>query len=207
MQGYAIGLKSDVCAEKERRDYYAQVIAEEAERLGMLVNELMDLTQMEAGYITLHEVDFELTDFLDEIISKFRAANPNIHMELQAPEKELWCRADVGLMERVLENYLSNAVRHAAGKKEIRVEVKPKKDLYEVRVTNTGSHIPEDKIGEIWNSFYRVDEARTRSEGGHGLGLSIVKNIQIAHGMPYGAKNIEGGVEFLFGVKKGRMPK
>ena len=207
MQGYAIGLKSDVCAEKERRDYYAQVIAEEAERLGMLVNELMDLTQMEAGYITLHEVDFELTDFLGEIVNKFRAANPEIKMELISPEKELWCRADVSLMERVFENYLSNAVRHADGKKEIKVAVKPRRDLYEVRVTNSGEHIPEDKIGEIWESFYRVDEARTRSEGGHGLGLSIVKNIQAAHGMPYGAKNARGGVEFLFGVKKGKVPK
>ena len=206
MQGYAIGLRSDVCEQKERRDYYAQVIAEEAERLGVLVNELMDLTQMEAGYIKLHEVDFELTDFLDEIVNKFRAANPGIDMQFIRPEKELWCRADVALMERALDNYLSNAVRHAAGNKEIKVNITGRKDRFDVSVKNSGKHIPKDKIGEIWNSFYRVDEARTRAEGGHGLGLSIVKNIQIAHGMPYGVKNVKDGVEFTLGVKKGSVP-
>lgn len=207
MQGYSIGLKSDVCDEKERRDYYAQVIAEEAERLGVLVNELMDLTQLEAGYITLHEVDFELMDFLRDIVDKFQAANPDTNIKLIESEKELWCRADVRLTERVLGNYLSNAVRHAVGKKEIKVEAKSKKSHYEICVANTGEHIAKDKIEEIWNSFYRVDEARNRQQGGHGLGLSIVKNIQIAHEMPYGVKNIKGAVEFSFGVKKGTRPE
>jgi signal transduction histidine kinase len=206
MQGYSIGLSSDVCEEKERRDYYAQVIAEEAERLGLLVNELMDLTQLEAGYITLNEVDFELKDFLIETIEKFQAAHPDIHMEFKGPDEELWCYADVMHMDRVIGNYLSNAVRHVNEEKHVVVEVELKKDYYNVKVKNSGSHIPEDKIQDIWNSFYRVDEARNRADGGHGLGLSIVKNIQGAHGMPYGVENVKGGVEFSFGVKKGESP-
>ncbi len=207
MQGYAIGLSSDVCDEKERRDYYAQVIAEESERLGVLVNELMDLTQLEAGYITLHEVEFELYDFLEEIVQKFQAANPEINLSILRPKEEAWCRADVRLMERVAGNYLSNAVRHVDEKKEIKVEIKDREGHYSVTVTNSGKHIPEDKLDEIWNSFYRVDDARNRAEGGHGLGLSIVKNIQIAHGMPCDVKNIEGGVEFSFGAKKAERPE
>ena len=207
MQGYAIGLKSDVCEQKERRDYYAQVIAEESERLGLLVNELMDLTQLEAGYINLHEEDFELTDFLSETAQKFQAANPEVIILADIPQKELWCRADIRLTSRVLGNYLSNAVRHADGENKITIETVGKKDRYEVKVTNTGKHIPNEKLNEIWNSFYRVDEARTRADGGHGLGLSIVKNIQTAHGMTYGVKNALGGVEFSFSVKKAKKPE
>jgi signal transduction histidine kinase len=207
MQGYAIGLKSDLADQKERRDYYAEVIAEESERLGVLVNELMDITQLEAGYIKLNKVDFELSDFIQELVDKFRAANPDITIIYDKPEKEVWCSADVRLTERVAENYLSNALRHVAGKKEIIVGINNKKDYYEVSVKNTGKNIPEESLDEIWNSFYRVDDARSRSDGGHGLGLSIVKNIQIAHEMPYSAKNLKDGVEFCFGVKKGARPK
>ena len=207
MQGYAIGLKSDLADQKEKRDYYAEVIAEESERLGVLVNELMDITQLEAGYIKLNTVDFELSDFIQELVDKFRAANPEINIIYEKPGKEAWCSADVRLTERVAENYLSNALRHAAGKKEITVGIKSKKNYYEVKVKNTGKHIPAESLEEIWNSFYRVDDARSRADGGHGLGLSIVKNIQIAHEMPYAVKNVKDGVEFYFGVKKGEIPK
>lgn len=202
MQGYAIGLASDVCEEKERRDYYAQVIAEESERLGLLVNELMDLTKLEAGYMTLHEEEFELAEFIDEVTEKFRAANPEKNIIFNKPENNTWCRADVKLLERVIGNYLSNALRHVDDKNEIVIAINNEEDYYNVAVKNSGSAIPEDKIDEVWNSFYRVDEARNRAHGGHGLGLSIVKNIQTAHMMPYGVSNIEGGVVFSFGVKK-----
>ena len=207
MQGYAIGLKSDLADKKERRDYYAEVIAEESERLGALVNELMDITQLEAGYIKLNKVDFELSDFIQELVDKFRAANPDITIIYDRPEKEVWCSADVRLTERVAENYLSNALRHAAGKKEITLSIESIDDHYNVKIKNTGKNIPEESLDEIWNSFYRVDDARSRADGGHGLGLSIVKNIQMAHSMPYGVENLKDGVEFYFGVKKTARPK
>ncbi len=207
MQGYSIGLASDVCQDKERRDYYAQVIAEESERLGLLVNELMDLTQLEAGYIVPKETDFEVNEFLVNNAEKFSAAHPGLDIEVKSALDEVWGYGDIKLINRVIGNYLSNAVRHTDDKNKIIIDVKPKDNYYEVTVMNYGQNIPEDKINEIWNSFYRVDDARSRADGGHGLGLSIVKNIQTAHKMPYGVRNVEGGVEFSFGIKMGKNPE
>jgi signal transduction histidine kinase len=206
LQGYSIGISSDVCEDKEKRDYYASVIADESEHLGELVNELMDLTQLESGYITLHEDDFELTEYMQEIVEKYRAANPEIEFDYIKPNDELWVKGDIRLFERVLANYLSNAIRHVDGKKYISISLESHNGYVRVSVFNAGEHIPHDKIDEIWNSFYRVDEARTRENGGHGLGLAIVKNIQNAHGMGYSVKNVDSGVEFSFDIKTGNTP-
>ncbi len=201
LQGYAIGLTSDVCKEKEKRDYYATVIAEESEHLGELVNELMDLTQLEAGYITLHKEEFEVSDFLSGILEKYKAANPDINIKYLKPYPKLQVEGDIKLLERVMSNYLSNAIRHVDDKKLIEIESLLKDDHVEVSVFNTGAHIKDESINEIWNSFYRADDTGSRSKGGHGLGLAIVKNIQLAHGMGYSVQNVAGGVKFSFGIK------
>ncbi len=65
-------------------------------------------------------------------------------------------------------------------------------------IRNSGSHIPEDQISRLWESFYKVDKARTREYGGQGLGLYIVKTMMDLHQGGYGARNVEGGVEFWF---------
>lgn len=206
LQGYSIGISSDVCEDKEKRDYYASVIADESEHLGELVNELMDLTQLESGFITLHEDDFELTEYMQEIVEKYKAANPEINFDYNKPNDEMWVKGDIRLLERVLSNYLSNAIRHVNDNKYIRISLSRNEGYIKVRVFNSGNHIQKDKIDEIWNSFYRVDDARTRKSGGHGLGLAIVKNIQSAHGMGYSVDNVDGGVEFSFDIKNDNLP-
>ncbi len=202
LQGYAVGLTSDVCDRKEKRDYYASVIADESENLGALVNELMDLTQLEAGYMTLRKEEFELGEYLDSIIKKYKAANPKINFEYIKPTDNVAVSGDVKLTERVISNYLSNAVRHVDSNNNIEISLHEKEGYIEVSVFNSGKHINDDSIDEIWNSFYRADDTGSRKMGGHGLGLAIVKNIQMAHGMDYGVQNVNGGVRFWFGMKK-----
>ncbi len=206
LQGYSIGMKSSICDDKEKRDYYAMVIADEAQRLGELVNELMDLTQMEEGYITLHKTDFEINQYLLDIADKYSAANPDINISLKKTDGEIWVCGDIKLIERVLNNYLSNAISHVDDNKNIDIRAEEKDNIINVSVFNSGKHIPSDKIKDIWNSFYRIDDARSRNDGGHGLGLAIVKNIQNAHKMPYGVRNITGGVIFSFGINAGIRP-
>ena len=104
--------------------------------------------------------------------------------------------ADEFQIEEVITNYLSNAIHHAAGKKEITISCTRKPDCVRVHVFNTGKPIPEADIENIWIKFYKVDKARTREYGGSGIGLSIVKAIMDAHHHACGAVNHEDGVEF-----------
>jgi len=69
-----------------------------------------------------------------------------------------------------------------------------------ITVFNSGKHIPEDSLARIWESFYKVDKARTRAYGGQGLGLSIVRSSLENLGCKYGVANVDGGVEFYFDV-------
>ena len=82
------------------------------------------------------------------------------------------------------------------------IDYKDKGQLYEISVFNTGEHIADNDLPEIWDSFYRADKAHARNENRFGLGLSIVKSIMTNHNCGYSAENVEGGVIFRFEVPK-----
>jgi len=90
-------------------------------------------------------------------------------------------QADMGLMERVLENLIDNALRHTPAGGAVSVAVRPRGERVQVRVADTGSGIPQAEIPHIFERFYRVDKSRAARTGGAGLGLAIVKRIMDLH--------------------------
>ena len=107
--------------------------------------------------------------------------------------------ADEFKTEEVVTNYVSNALNHLEGEKEIEIKVLNEgEDRVKVTVFNTGTPIPEADIPNLWNKFYKVDKARTREYGGSGIGLSIVKAIMEGMNQEYGVQNFDNGVEFWF---------
>ena len=106
--------------------------------------------------------------------------------------------ADEFKTEQVLTNYISNAIHYASGEKRIEVNIQQQEEVVRVEVFNTGSHIPEEDIDQIWDKFYKVDKARTREYGGNGIGLSIVKAIMDSFHRECGVRNEENGVTFWF---------
>ncbi len=113
-------------------------------------------------------------------------------------EEQLFVDADPIRIEQVIVNYLNNAVNHVDEQRVIKVCAAKTDGKARISVYNTGVGIPEESLEKIWLSFYKVDEARTRTLGGTGLGLSIVKAIMEAHGCDYGVNNMEEGLEFWF---------
>ncbi len=200
IQGYAEGLKEGVTDDPESMNYYLEVIGDEAERMNRMVKSLMTLSELEngGGHVTMER--FDLVSLVRNYIS-----NADILMKEQRPRliisspEVLYAWGDEFKVEEVVMNYFSNAVHHVSGaEKEIRITIEQRDKKARVTVFNTGSHIPEEDLGHIWDKFYKVDKARTRAYGGSGIGLSIVKAVMTGLCQPFGAENVEGGVSFWF---------
>ena len=110
----------------------------------------------------------------------------------------VWVWSDEFMVEQVLTNYITNALNHLGGDKKIEIKIQTEDSTAHVSVFNSGDPIPEDQLTRIWDKFYKVDKARSREYGGHGIGLSIVKAIMDSLHQKYGVQNYQNGVEFWF---------
>ncbi|MCD8396753.1 MAG: HAMP domain-containing histidine kinase [Lachnospiraceae bacterium] len=210
IQGYAEGLQECINDDPESREFYCDVIMDEASKMNTLVQKLLTLNQLEFGN---DEVVMERFDLALLIRNKMQAVGilaQQKNAEIRySGEDSLFAWGDEFKVEEVVNNYVSNALNHVsgAGKIEITAEIRKGETLKDqkVRVTvfNTGEQIPEEDIGQIWDKFYKVDKARTREYGGSGVGLSIVKAIMDSFHQAYGVENQEDGVAFWFELQCG----
>ena len=199
IQGYAEGLQEGMGEEKESRDYYCDVIVDEANKMNKMVKQLLTLSSLESGNDKPVMDRFNLTELVRGVVnaSKILLEQNEIQVDFDA-QTPVYVWADEFKIEQVVTNYLSNAIHHIDGEKKIIIKMLPENNIVRVSVFNTGTPIPEDAIPNLWTKFYKVDKARTRAYGGTGIGLSIVKAIMDAHNQQYGVKNWENGVEFWF---------
>jgi signal transduction histidine kinase len=201
--GYAEGLRENVAHDEDSKNYYCSVIVDEAEKMDHLVKDLLDLSQIESGYFRLEKTNFDLSLLLDDIAAKYQGMlqerNIRLTIEKEAP---VLATGDELRIEQVIVNLLNNAIDHAENMKIIQISIIQGKNKLRICIDNTGKHIPDDSLNNLWLSFYKVDNARTRGLGGYGLGLSIVRAIQELHGNAYGVENIDGGVRFWFEIDK-----
>ncbi len=205
IQGYAEGLKESVNEDPESRNFYCEVIMDEASKMNHMVKELMTLNQLESGSDAVSMERFDLTALLRNCIQSAgilaESRQITVRMEDGGP---VYVWADEFKVEEVFRNYFSNAVNHCEGEKLIEVRMTTEADGARVRVSvfNTGKPIPEAAVGHIWEKFYKVDKARTREYGGSGVGLSIVKAAMEAMNQAYGVENFDNGVLFWFELEK-----
>ena len=203
IKGYAEGLAEGMCRDDESRSYYAGVIVDETERMHQIVNQLLMLSKIESGQDELEKNDFNVCEMIRDIAAEMKllAEKKNVTLNVICPD-ELIVNADEFKIESVITNYLSNAIHHVneGGRIEVKAEAADK-DV-RVSVFNTGNLIPDEELEHIWEKFYKVDKAHSRTYGGSGIGLSIVKAVMDAHDMPYGVLNHTDGVEFWFKLER-----
>ena len=199
IQGYAEGLQECINDDAESREFYCDVIIDEADKMNRMVKKLLTLNQLEFGNDQVVMERFDMTELVRGVANstKILMEQKGIRLELDNLE-EAWVWGDEFKVEEVITNYMSNAINHADGGKVIRVFYTRFEDKLRVSVFNTGQPIPEDDIDKIWVKFYKVDKARTREYGGSGIGLSIVKAIMESMNQEYGVQNFDNGVEFWF---------
>lgn len=197
IKGYSEGLKYGVVEDKEKIKKYCNVISEECDLMDMMVKELLNLSMLESGMFQLTISQVDIGVLINNIADRFQPVfiEKEITLELNLKEN-LIISADYELIQRVVKNYIINAINHAEGIKKVKVTSEKKDEKIMISVYNTGKHIPSNELGNIWDVFYKVDKARSRQYGGHGLGLSIVKSIVELHGGVIGVENVDDGVRF-----------
>ncbi|NMM64854.1 HAMP domain-containing protein [Clostridium sp. P21] len=201
IEGYAEGIKDGVF-EGNDKDYYIDIIIDESKRMGNLVYDMLDLSQLESGNFKLVKEEFLMHSLIESVIKRFSALveENSIDFKLKLLYDIKVC-ADWRRMEQVLINFITNAIKHTRNYGYIKIameELENNKVL--IYVENNGKHIPEDEMNKIWDKFYKVDKSGNRKLGGTGIGLAIVKNILMLHGYEYGVKNVYEGVRFYFTV-------
>jgi signal transduction histidine kinase len=204
IQGYAEGLKEGINDDDaDSRNFYCEVIMDEAGKMNTMVKKLLDLNQLEFGNDVVTMERFDIVALIRNFITSAEILINQNEINLRIDNSEpIYVWADEFKTEEVVRNFFSNAMNHASGDKiiDIKYRLIEESGVNRVRVSvfNTGEPIPEDSIPHIWEKFYKVDKARTREYGGSGVGLSIVKAIMESMNQKYGVINYTNGVEFWF---------
>lgn len=199
IQGYAEGLKEGVNDDPESRDFYCDVIMDEAGKMNRMVKNLMTLNQLEFGNDKVEFERFNLTELIGGVLQSMDILSQQKDVKLIFREENpVYVWGDEFKIEQVVRNYVSNAYNHVNEEKIIEVKILREDGLAKVTVFNTGKPIPEEDVPRIWDKFFKVDKAHTREYGGNGIGLSIVKAIMESMHQQYGVKNYDNGVEFWF---------
>lgn len=200
IQGYSEGLKEGVNDDQDSRDFYCDVIIDEAGKMNTLVKKLMSLSQLESGGDTVTVERFNIFSLIKNTIQSVSILTKQNEITVEMPEtnQPVYVWADEFKIEEVFRNYLSNAINHAGGDKLIQIKAVMNGTIVRISVFNSGEPIPEESLPFLWDKFYKVDKARTREYGGSGVGLSIVKAIMETMNQKYGVINYNNGVEFWF---------
>ncbi len=198
IQGYAEGLRDGLCEDEELRTRYSDVIIDEAERMNRLVRQLLNLDELESGTVRIEKTCFDLAALIRDLSAPYQIGSErsDVRLELDLPET-LPVESDELLTEQIVQNYISNAFHYVKKGGLVRVSAEQKGETGAlISVFDEGDPIPEAALPQIWNKFYKVDKARTRSYGGSGIGLSLVKVSAERLGGGCDARNTGDGVEF-----------
>ena len=199
IQGYAEGLKEGINDDEESRNFYCEVIMDEASKMNTMVKKLLTLNQLEFGNEAANMERFNIVELISNYIKSVELLAKQKDATIKFEEYDpIFVWGDEFKVEEVLMNYISNALNHIDGERIIEIKLTLRDNHVRVSVFNTGTPIPKESIGHIWEKFYKVDKARTREYGGSGVGLSIVKAIMDGMNQAYGVVNYDNGVEFYF---------
>ncbi|MGB8954195.1 MAG: ATP-binding protein [Tumebacillaceae bacterium] len=185
MQGYSEALLDEFGDDPEQRQELTQIILDETHRMRRLVNDLLDLAQLESGQFQMNTEEVDMSHLIRRIGRKFTTVSHErgVAIQLQVPEgvPPLIVHGDSDRLEQVFTNLVDNAFRHTPQGGQILLTLTHEAGSAHVSVRDTGEGIPPEDLPFVFDRFYKVDKARTRSKGGTGLGLAITRNIVKNH--------------------------
>ncbi|MDX1697034.1 MAG: HAMP domain-containing sensor histidine kinase [Thiohalobacterales bacterium] len=205
LQGYleTLALKEATLDTADRKRYLRTAVAH-CRRLTELVDELFELARLDSCEQISYSEPFSLSELAQDIVQKYQLKASEQHIELRADchDSVPMVHGDIGMLARVLENLVDNALRHTSAGGHVSVDLNPRGDHVVVRVADTGCGIPADELDHVFDRFYHAGDDNNTGEQHAGLGLAIARRIIELHGSRIEVLSAEGkGTEFSF-----RMP-
>lgn len=200
LQGYTEALIDGIVKDSDEHDRYLNIILEETLRLRRLVDELLELSHMEAGHLNIQKDYVSIKELVEQVCKKFlpicEEKNINLKIEIENIQPIL---IDEDKIEQVMINLIDNAIRYSPSGQDVLIKAGADETGVTISVKDSGSGIPDAELPFIWERFYKVDKSRARKDSGTGLGLAIAKRIVELHNGKIWATNCaEGGTEFSF---------
>ncbi len=185
-------LQPDVVWTPEDRNTFARDIANEAQRLGRLVDNLLDLSRIEGGTLRPQKAWHDLSALITEVLERLAPLVNHHHVRLDIPEDLPPVLLDYVEVAQVLSNLIENAVKYTPPGTEITIRATLHTDVVRVEVADRGPGLPPEALSRVFERFYRVDGPGPRPRG-TGLGLAVAKGLVEAHGGQIWAENRPGG--------------
>ena len=185
IHGYLETLLAGALEERENARRFLEIVFRHTERLGRLLNDLTDLSNIELGRVSLKLAPTRLDEVVDAVLAIMspRAVSGRVTLRSQVPPDLPTVLADRDRLVQVVINLVDNAIKYTPEGGRVTVKAEARADgQVAVDVVDTGIGIPPIDLPRITERFYRVDKARSRELGGTGLGLAIVKHLVVAHG-------------------------
>lgn len=194
----------DLDQQKEKKDAHLNVIIEEADRLNVLVNDILNLSKLQSNIEELNMEEFDLTECINTILKRYDILREKEGYQFIFKQtKPLMIQADRAKMEQVIYNLINNAINYTGKDNKVTIKVKESKDSIRVQIIDTGKGIKEEDLDVIWDRYYKSSKKHKRNAFGTGFGLSIVKNVLEHHHFNYGVTSkINKGTTFFFDVPK-----
>jgi len=200
IKGYSEVILDGLVESEEDKEKYLGIIMDETERLKVMVDEILQLSQIEAGFIRLKRTPFSMEAMIRRTIDNLLpfASKRNINIRfINISEDELICFGDENRIKQVLINLINNATKHSYDYGDILITAYRQSENIYMCIRDFGEGIREEDLPFIWDRFYTVD--KNKSEFSTGLGLAIVKNIINAHDCDISVNSVFGeGSEFCF---------
>lgn len=183
VMGYTDLLLDGALEDHELAMGFLKEISVAAERMKLLRDDLLDLSRFDTKVNKFNKTIIDLVALIEGCVRQniIVANNRNQTLTFEPPKEEMLIFADSGRINQVLTNIVSNAMKYSMDDAKIKITVEERKRSYYVSVADNGIGMPKEALSRIFDRFYRVDKARSRSMGGNGLGLAIAKEIMDAH--------------------------
>ncbi len=194
----------------EKRNAHLQVIIDEADRLNVLVNDLLDLTKMQSKRMVLISAPFDIRKAAEQVLSSFMILEDQDGYRIKAnlPQGPVFVNGDEEKLKQVMNNLMTNAVKYCGEDKTIIVTLKKQSRKVRFSVQDHGMGIAPEEVPHIWEKYYQSSTHHVRSTEGTGIGLSIVKEILTLHHAEFDVKTAVGkGSTFWFELPVVRMPR
>lgn len=204
IRAYAEKVRDITYKDAKKREKDLNVIIEETERLNNLVNDLLDLSKIQAGECDLNITEYDIVKNIKEILKRYDIVvdREGYSFELDMPTSAK-VKADKTKIEQVIYNLINNAIEHTGDDLKVKITVKKQLDSVLISITDTGVGLTEEEKSLVWNRYYKKEKKHKRNVVGSGIGLSIVKGILESHKCEYGIDSKKGEyTTFYFKLKK-----